>query len=221
MATKTGQPLKMIIALTSFVMNVISELSYKQVFEVKDPFALVRTWWEKFYLDRFEVVTDFSEVLIPPMPSEGEWRLIFILKGLTMNKTLAVMRTLFEAWVYSEDLDGTVTVNTRTSAQTYAIWVRIGEEPDQKYMGKSTRDADMLGKIGMTLLERMIREVAYFLETRSHLDIKGITFCTGSRDSSGHVPCMHCYPYYGLVGVSSSSVDNSNSTNGLREAVSL
>ena len=38
------------------------------------------------------------------------------------------------------------------------------------------------------LLERIIFEIKYFSETGKHLDIKGLTFCSGSRYSDGDVP---------------------------------
>jgi hypothetical protein len=146
---------------------------------------------------------------------------MFIPVGLTMNTVLAVMRAKFKVWVYREDLDASVTVNTRTSAQSYAIWVRDGVEPDEKYLGQSIRQADLDGKIGMTLLERMVLEVKYFVETEKHLDEKGLTFCTGSRDSDGDVPCVYFFPGTGRVRVGWGGLGNSNEAFGLRSAVSL
>ncbi len=223
MSHKTGQTsmakrptVEMLLALASFVAGVLAKLSFEQVqnllthkdtvlrrklqevFEIAiDEFADTRAEWEKFYLDLFKIYADFSTVRIPGKPTEGSWRLVFIWAGLTMNQTLAVMRAKFKVWTYVEDLDASVTVNTRTSATSYAIWVRDGVEPDEKYLGQSTRQADPTGKVGMTLLERMVLGLKYFVETGKHLDEKGITFCAGSRYSDGDIPFVYFYPCAG------------------------
>lgn len=225
--------------LASFITGVLADLSSEQitywlghktllrqklreVFEiVADEFVGVRAEWEKFYLDRFGLVVDFSAVVIPPKPVEGDWRLIFIPAGLTLNATVAAMRKLFKVWVYFEDLDASVTFNARTTVQSYAIWVRAGVEPDEKYLGQSTRQADPDGKIGMTLLERLVLDVKHFVETEKHLDEKGVTFCTASRDAYGSVPHVYWFPADGKVNVDWYGLDNANPANGLREAVAL
>jgi hypothetical protein len=228
-ATKKLPTLEMIIALAGFIAGVLAKLSFEQVqhlltnkntilrrklqevFEIViDQFVEVRTGWEGFYLDHFGIIADFSSVVIPPKPAEGPWRLVFVAQGLTLNGVLAVMRKLFKVWTYTEYLDINVTVNARTSTESYAVWVRDGVEPDEKYLGQSTRQADMGGKIGVTLLERMILEISYFLETGKHLDIKGITFCTGSRDSNGGEPNMYLNPFTGGVVVNACDVDRAS-----------
>jgi hypothetical protein len=231
----------MLLALASFIAGVLAKLSFEQVqslltnkntvlrkklievFEIAtDKLAEVRAEWSKFYNDH-HITTDFSDVQTPPKPAEGSWRLLFISAGLTMNTMLAVMRDNFKVWtVYSsDDLNTSVTVNTRTTAQSYAIWVRDGVEPDEKHLGWSTRDADPDGKIGVTLLERMVLEVKYFTETGKHLDPEGVTFCTGSRYSDGHVPSVFWNPSNAKVNVDAYSVDYAYPSHGLRKAVSL
>ncbi len=41
---------------------------------------------------------------------------------------------------------------------------------------------------GITLLERLLLELKYFLETGKHLDIQNATLCSGSRLDDGNVP---------------------------------
>lgn len=187
---------------------------------VIDPFTSAREEWREFYKMQFGLETDFSEVVIPLTPTEGVWRLIFIPTGLTLNATIAAMRKLFKVWVYVEDLDSNIPTNTRNTAAAYAIWVRQGVEPDVEYLGKSTREADMKGKIGVTLLEHLVHRVKHFVETKEHLDVKGATFCTGSRNTGGYVPHVYWGPAGGGVGVDARGVDGSNPLDGLREAVS-
>jgi hypothetical protein len=239
-ATKKLPTLEMIIALAGFIAGMLAKLSFEQVqhlltnkntvlrkkllevFEItKDEFAEVRVEWEKFYLDNFGITTDFSSVVIPPKPIEGYWRLIFVAQGITMNSTLAVMRTLFQVGVYTDDPDKDVTVNTRTSVMGYATWVRKGVEPDKKYLNKSTHQVDPDGKIGITFLERMILEIRYFLETGSNLDVRGITLCTGSRYSDGDVPNMYFNPHTDEVRLDAYDTNDAGSDLGLREAVAL
>jgi hypothetical protein len=241
-STAKRPTLEMLLALAGFIAGVLAKLSFEQVqylltnkntilrkklvevFEIAhDEFIAVRAEWEKFYLDHFllDQTADFSTVAIPEKPTDDSWRLIFIPAGLKMNVTLAVMRAKFKTWSYYDDLDASVTVNTRTSVQSYAIWVRDGIEPDEKHLGQSTRQSDPDGKIGVTLLERMVLETKYFAETGKHLDEVGVTFCTGSRDSDGRVPSMYFSPDSAKVSVDACGVGCVRPALGLREAVSL
>lgn len=244
MANKPGQnsrrpTVEMLADLTGVVIRVLWNLSFEQVrywlgrktqlakklmqvFEIaNDEYMTVREEWQKFYHEHFGVEADFTEVEIPPKPQSGSWRLIFLVQGITLNVTLAALRQKFKVWVNGEDLDGSVTVNTRKADKHYAVWVRTGEEPDAEYLGKSTREADSESKVGMTLLERLVLELKYFVETGKHLDAKGVTFCTGSRYSGGSVPSVCWDEPDGGVYVFTYSVDDSGSTCGLRQAVSL
>jgi len=239
-STSKESTVKQILDLAAFIASVLARLSFEQVkyllgnkdtvlrkklqevFEIPvETYADVRAEWQRFYRDHFAVTIDFSDVEIPSKPEESSWRLIFIPAGTSLNQTLAVMREKFQVWTYAEDLDKEISTNTRTSAKSYAVWVQTGEEPDSKYLGKSTREADMDGKIGVTLLERLVFEVKFFTEMEKHLDYKGITFCTGSRYSDGRMPDVCFDPGKTQVWVGWFSVDYSDPSHGLREAVSL
>lgn len=165
------------------------------LFANADPHAAQRAYWEKVYALHFGVETDFSGAVIPTKPTDGKWRLIGIAKGLSMNHAAAMYAKILRAhnsrwnlWKYNDDLDHTVTKNARTSGESYFIWVQGGLDPDAAYLGKSTRDADPDGLIGETLLERLVHGAVRLVETKQHLDEKGITRCSGSRDSDGDVP---------------------------------
>jgi len=244
--SKTGQTsatkrptLEMLLALASFIAGVLAKLSFEQVQTLlKNKNGLLRKkleevfdihfgqWmetcleWEKFYLDYFGITADFSGIEIPEQPENGVWRLIFVPQGLNLNATIVAMRKHFKVWAYNEDLDGNITINTRTSVTSYAVWVRVGDEPDAEFLGKSTRSADMEGKIGVTLLERLLLGLKHFVETSKHLDIKGVTFCTGSRFAGGGVPGVYWYADDGWVVVGCYKVDGANAGYGLRQAVS-
>jgi hypothetical protein len=190
----------------------------KEVFvDIADEFADVRANWEAYYLKAFKWTMDFSEVVVPPKP-EGEWRLIFVAKGLNCDKVYAAWT--FPKWKYVGDgsIDAAVPTNIRTATEHYAVWVRDGVEPDAEFLGKSTKQVDTGMKIGMTLLERMVLEGKYFDETGKHLDIVGVTFCSGSRDAGGDVPGVGFddskvrVDWYGL--------DDADAECGVRRAVS-
>lgn len=160
-----------------------------ELFSIVDEFSEIREDWQKFYKTHFKWDVDFSQVLIPIKPTDGKWRLIFIAKGMTLNFVFKICEKLFTSWKYYDDLDKKISKNIRNTKSHYAVWVRDGVEPDAEFLGKSTREADPDMLIGITFLERIIFEIKYFTETGKHLDIKGLTFCSGSRSAGGGVPC--------------------------------
>ncbi|MDO8604062.1 MAG: hypothetical protein Q7K40_01485 [bacterium] len=162
----------------------------REMFNQTDLYVEKREAWRKFYQKYFSLDLNVADVHIPDVPTEGDWRLLIIARGLTLNQVYDRMSKAFKCWKYSDNLDESVTKNARDTKETYAIWVRVGVEPDEKYLGKSTYQADPDMKIGMTLLERMFLEISYFDETGEHLDIIGWTLCTGSRRADGYVPSV-------------------------------
>lgn len=192
----------------------------REVFSITDEYASIREEWQKFYKNYFGWDVDFSQVIIPIMPTNGKWRLLFIPKGMTLNFAFKICEKLFASWKYYDDLDKAISKNIRNTSSHYAVWVRDEVEPDAETLGKSTRQADLDMKIGITLLERIIFEVKYFTETGNHLDIKGVTFCSGSRNSDDSVPCAYLNNV-GKFEVYYGSLNNSGSRCGIRSAGSL
>ena len=239
--TSVSTRIRQLTSLAGFITSVLAGLSFEAVqywlkhktllraklveaFDIPvETYADFRIEWQKFYKDHFKMVVDFSEVIIPEKPSEGRWRLLFIPAGLTLNTIIAIMRTKFKVTLYGygEDLNTAVPTNTRITVSSYAVWVRDGVEPDEKYLGKSTREADLDGKIGMTLLEWFVFELKFFLETGEHLDFKGVPICTGSRYSDGNVPRVDWSADSSEVCVSWCRLVSSYPTYGLRQAGSL
>lgn len=187
----------------------------------EDEYSAEREEWKNFYKQQFDWDVDFSQVIIPvkPEPELGNWRLIFISKGLTINLAFSQASKLFQTWKYAEDLDKAIPVNIRNTQNSYAIWVKDGVEPDAEFLGQSTKKADPDMKKGITVLEGIILEMKFFLETGNHLNIKGVTFCSGSRGSDGDVPGVVWRS--GQFKVRWCLLDNSSSDYGIRLAVSL
>lgn len=143
--------------------------------------------WEHFYLTIFGLTVDFSQVKIP-VQMDGFTRLIFVAKELTMNGVYDACAKRFKCWPYNDDLDAAVTVNDRTPTGGYAIWVRDTVEADENLKDLSADDIKKQKIVTMTLLERMLYELKWFLETGKHLDVGNVTLCAGSRYSGGYVP---------------------------------
>lgn len=193
-----------------------------------DPYAEQRTYWETFYQKYLGLTADFDLVPIPERPALGEWRLVFIMKGLSMNWVAGSFRKLLIAydpewtlWQYVDDLDAAITRNIRTSAESYAIWVRDEQESDEEFRGRPTSQVDPDQLIGVTVLERLVHGMVHFAETKQHLDLNGITLCSGSRGTDGGVPRVLCYPDDHQVRVHWYYLDLSNQSGGVRRAVSL
>lgn len=234
--SKEKPSLKQLLALATFIAGVFEEIfshgqiqnwlknkgklraKMLEVFTIApDAFTELREEWQKFYQSAFGIEVDLTGVVIPERP-EGNYRLLFIAKSLTPNKVFDAWN--FPKWRYNDDLDRAVPTNKRTATESYAIWVLAGDEPDAEFLGKTTNQADPSMEIGMTLLERMIFESKYFLETGKHPDEKGVTFCSGSRHSGGRVPGV----YLGALGevyVRWCHLDDSSSECGVRRAVTL
>jgi hypothetical protein len=154
-------------------------------------------YWVKFYKKYLNCsAPDFSGLKIPKKPTEGNWRLLVILKGLTNNWVYGACAKQFPCWRYGDNLDKAIPTNERDPKNgSYAVWVRDTVEADPVHKNKS---ADTIKEAGLkteTLLERMIHELVYFLETLQdggragkHLDVNTATLCSGSRHSGGDVP---------------------------------
>jgi len=82
-----------------------------------------------------------------------------------------------------------VRINDRNALHgTYAIWVRNRVEADDELQNKSASYLTKANVRTITLLERLILELDYYLETGRHLDTQSFTLCAGSRCPLGSVP---------------------------------
>lgn len=144
--------------------------------------------WQKFYKANFNLDCDFSNVAIPACPGDG-WRLL-IIADVSLEKIYARCKELFGAWRWTSDnLDKIVTWNERDAKNgAYAIWVQNFVEADEKWKNHSANKIKELGIKTEILAERLIHELEFCTETKSHLDIKNVTLCAGSRSSDGRVP---------------------------------
>lgn len=122
---------------------------------------------------------------------------VYVQKGVTPNKVIAAFRQLgVDVYTYVDDLDGCVSTNDRTPTDgSYRVRFCKTVEADPKLANKSAEDLKVEKIVGITLLERLLLGLGYFLATGSHLDIENVTLCSGSRNSDGLVPGVYWSAY--------------------------
>jgi hypothetical protein len=141
--------------------------------------------WVTLYRKYFGVELDPKTVRVPAH-KEGFDRLIVVPCDLTVNKIYDACAKAFPCWRWTNDLNVAVVKNDRDLANgTYAVWVRDTVEADKETRNLSANDLAERKIAGVTLLERLLLELACFEETGNHLDLESVTLCSGSRYSDG------------------------------------
>lgn len=115
---------------------------------------------------------------------------VYVQKGVTPNKVVAAFRELgVDVYTYIDDLDTNVPTNDRDPKNgSYRVRFNKTIEADPELAGKSAEDLKTENISGITLLERLLLGLGYFLAIGEHLDVENITLCSGSRFSDGDVP---------------------------------
>lgn len=161
------------------------------------------------FLQRFVYGTDLQEVWIevykllglseqyenfvkvnPPKDVKDCW-LLPMIKGATCNKVVSAMKSLgVEFCLVAEDLDKAVPTNDRDPNRdgSYRVFFAKNVEADPELANKSANQLKEAGHKGITLLERLLLEMAYYMASGKHLDAENITLCAGSRYLDGGVP---------------------------------
>lgn len=133
---------------------------------------------------------DFGDVVIPDLPPEFAWP-IPVLKGMAQNYAFALCGSRSPSWRWVQDLNRAVKHHDRSASErSYIVWVRRRFEADKKLKNLSANQLRELGMNGITLTERLLLGWFHHHETSSHLDVKGETFCSGSRSRGGYVPVV-------------------------------
>lgn len=156
--------------------------------------AAVNPDWKKVY-ETLGMLTEYDFEIANLVISEqdGLWT-IPVIKGVTCNKAVAGLKGMgVRVWTYKDDLDKDVTVNGRDPNRdgSYVVSFHNNVEADEENKDQSANQRREQGCKDITLLERMLLDLGYFLKTGKHLDIKNWTLCSGSRCSGGFVPCAH------------------------------
>lgn len=154
--------------------------------------------WQKLYKDVFDLEVDLSTVKIPKKP-EYPCRLIIVVRGVDLNQIYNACAKYFSMCElpgrYTSGLVQSITKNDRDAERgTYAVWIRDVVQDttapiDKDLENLSANDLEAQGVQGITLGERMLHELQYFLETEDH-ELFNWTLCSGSRDLNGYVPTV-------------------------------
>lgn len=147
--------------------------------------------WSKVY-DLLGMSEEYNSVIasLAITEQEGLWT-VPVLKGVTCNKIIAGYKKAgVNVWAYDDDLDKYVTVNDRDPNRdgSYSVSFKTTVEADEENKNQSADQRRAEECKDITLLERLLMGLAYFLVTGKHLDVKNWTLCSGSRGSSDFVP---------------------------------
>lgn len=202
----------------------ISLFNLRAFLEHQNPFDyLVDINWQKVYqtlgmLDEYENFTKTRSAEEDP----NLWEMP-VVKGITCNKVVAAMRKLdVKFYLYADNLDKAVTKNDRDPSNgSYIIGFRRMIEADEENKNLSANELTKRNHKGITLLERLLLELGYFLATGKHLDESNVTLCTGSRYSDDYVPRVSWHSDYRTVYVGWYDPDGSDGLLRSRSAVSL
>ncbi len=177
--------------------------------------------WQTIYHNNFGIECDFSEVVIPEKPSDGDWRLL-VIADINLEQIYARCKELFQCWRWTDDdFDKIVTWNERDAKNgAYAIWVRDEVEADENLKNHSVNDIKEKNIATETLTERLIHELIFFDETGKHLDNSSVTLCGDSRVSDGGVLSVRFIPDTGGVYVSRYDPDGASDVLRFRQVVS-
>lgn len=193
--------------VTKMLNGAYTEGEIKRFDNRENPFVQSRlsksqcAMWEKFYKKEFGLTVYLSKVTVPDNPG-GMDRVLVIAKGVTLGMVIVALRNYFQVRVYRDDLDAAITRNERDPENgSYAIRVRDYVEADEELKNLSADDVKARTLTTETLLERLIHELKYFLETGKHLDNANWTLCAGSRYADGGVPFVYWSPDDRWLGV--------------------
>jgi hypothetical protein len=166
-----------------------STVSLTSFAELKEKFIL--SGWEKFYRDLFGFKIDLSGLPLPGRKNSFDL-LIIVAQGITPQRLYNKCTELFFCWKWTnDDLDKIVQSERTARDGTYAVWFRRRIEADEDLRDFSAVDLQKRRIPGITLEERFLMELKYFKETGNHLDIRGITLCSGSHYVGGRIPGVH------------------------------
>lgn len=154
----------------------------------------VKMWrsTRKFYKSFFGFDCPKLELLVPKVEPGFNWILpIFAIdSACPIEATYQALAKNFKCRrSVNVILEEVVTRHVRDPRQKpYIIRLRDREEADEELKNLSADDLDNRLIKGNTLLESMILEGWYFVETGKHLNLQNANMCTASRSRRGYVP---------------------------------
>lgn len=148
--------------------------------------------WVEFYRRIFGKGVDLSNLHLPAKPDYECWPIVMV-PGISNNDAYGACKKHFgKAWKYIDDLN-TVRDVVKRPDEEYVVWVKKNVEADPDLANVSAEEVEKRALNTLTLRERLVLELKYFDETKSHLDIINWTLCAGSRYAVGSVPYVYWY----------------------------
>ena len=202
----------------------ISIFNLREFLEHRNPFDyLVDIDWRRAYqcLGMSAEYEEFAKS--PSVADDPAMWFVPVLKGVTCNKVVAALKKLgVNFYLYANDLDSAVSTNDRDPINgSYIVGFCRTIEADKENKNISANQLKKQNHEGITLLERLLLELGFFLATSQHLDVDNITLCPGSRYSDGNVPDVRWDSDSRKVCVDWCGPDNSGGPLRSRSAVSL
>ena len=143
--------------------------------------------WTDFYRRIFGREVDLAGLQVPAKPEHPCWPVVMV-QGIANNDAFDACKKQFgKAWSYTDDLNTVRNIVSRPTG-AYVVWVKVNVEADPELANISAEEIEKRGQNTLTLRERLVLELKYFDETKSHLDIENWTLCAGSRCAGGGVP---------------------------------
>ncbi len=169
----------------------INGIHVQAILEHRNPFGLdnIVIDWKKVYETLGLLKVDFSTDGL----NDPNYWVVPVFKGVTPNKVVQALRDLgVNVYLYTDDLNTGVPTNDRDPAKDgdYRVKFLKTVEADPELKRKSADTLTDERVKGITLLERLLLELGYFLATGNHLDVENVTLCNGSRGSGGDVPSV-------------------------------
>lgn len=163
--------------------------------------------WERFYKKYFGLDVEFGNVIVPAKSGDYD-RVILIPAGLTCVEVVNASEKLFQVDTSIIDLDAKFK-SIRTTEKSYAI--RLEEKNfTYDFVKFSIREFNNGTINSITLLERLVYGLKYFVENKSHLDTgekMEATYCVASFDSiEDELPMVHFDKEKGFISIISVQV---------------
>lgn len=150
--------------------------------------------WQKTY-EALGMETEYAEfVKTHEVKEDSSLWTVPVLKSVICNRIVAALRKQgVDVYTYVDDIDKDVPTNDRDPNRdgSYVVSFVRTVEADEANKNFSANELAKRGHKGITLLERLLLELGYFLTTNKHLDEKNWTLCSGSRHVYGFVPHVH------------------------------
>ena len=150
--------------------------------------------WKLAYQElgmKSEFTTFLAEKMTNYMVDTDDTWAVPVLPGVTPMKVVKALREHgVNAELFSNNLDKEAIGRNQRDPEdgSYVVRFRKTIEADLENAHQSALDRERKNIKDITLLERLLLELGYFLSTGHHLDIESTTLCAGTRISNGDVP---------------------------------